>query len=101
MVHYTSALMGFLAVASTTFAASLTRVTNFGPNPNNVMMNIYVPDKVLANPPLILAMHYCSGTAQAYYQNTKWARLADSLGFIVLYPEAPRSVSKATSLHHS
>jgi poly(3-hydroxybutyrate) depolymerase len=64
---------------------------NIGPNPNNVGMYIYRPSK-LANPlPLIVAIHYCTGTAQAYFSGTQYANLADTYGYMVVYPNAPRS----------
>ncbi|KAF8893493.1 acetyl xylan esterase [Infundibulicybe gibba] len=94
--------MGFLtlvkfivvaAVAVVVEAAqgSLQQVTNFGTNPTNVGMFVYRPARVAASPPLIVAIHYCSGTAQAYFTGTEYANLADSLGFIVIYPNAPDS----------
>lgn len=36
-------------------------------------------------------MHYCTGTAQAYFSGTSLASLADQHGFIVIYPNAPTS----------
>jgi len=66
--------------------ASLVQVTNYGSNPSNTQMWIYVPDKLAQPPPIIVAIHYCSGTAQAYYGGTPYARLADQHGFIVIYP---------------
>ena len=46
----------------------LTQITaNIGANPNNVGFYLYKPTK-LANPtPLIVAIHYCTGSAQAYF----------------------------------
>ncbi|KAL5532102.1 hypothetical protein ACEPAF_5666 [Sanghuangporus sanghuang] len=82
----------FLSAAGA-FAATgqLVQVTNFGPNPTNVGMFVYRPAR-LANPlPLIMAIHYCSGTAQAYFQGTQYANLADTHGFMVIYPNAPDS----------
>jgi acetylxylan esterase len=52
-------------------------------------MYIYVPDKLQANPPILTAIHYCTGTANAFYTGTPYARLADQYGFIVIYPESP------------
>lgn len=37
---------------------------NIGPNPNNVGMFVYKPTKLASPTPLIVAIHYCSGTAQ-------------------------------------
>ncbi|KAK7694004.1 hypothetical protein QCA50_003580 [Cerrena zonata] len=70
-------------------SSTLQQLTNFGTNPTNVGMFYYRPTKLANPPPLIVAMHYCSGTAQAYFQGTSLAQLADQHGFIVLYPNAP------------
>jgi acetylxylan esterase len=43
-----------LLAATTVLAASVQPVPNFGPNPSNIQMNIYVPDKVAKNPPVLL-----------------------------------------------
>jgi acetylxylan esterase len=70
-------------------AAQLTQVNNFGDNPSGTGMYIYVPTKLAAKPPIIVAIHYCQGTAQAYYQGSPYAKLADEKGFIVIYPSSP------------
>ncbi len=54
-------------------------------------MYIDVPSNVAAKPPIIVAIHYCSGTAQAYYTRSPYAQLADEYGFIVIYPSSPYS----------
>jgi hypothetical protein len=70
----------------------LQQVTNFGTNPNNVGMFVYRPPNVGANPALIVAIHYCTGSAQAYFSGTQYANLADQhRNFIVIYPDSPRS----------
>jgi acetylxylan esterase len=86
--------------------ASLQQVTNFGANTSGTKMFIYVPDKLAANPAIIVAMHYCTGTAQAYYSNTPYAQLSEQYGFIVIYPESPYNggcwdVSSTASLTHN
>ncbi|KAI5894374.1 carbohydrate esterase family 1 protein [Schizophyllum commune H4-8] len=86
-----SKVTSLLAAAGAASAASLQQVSNFGTNPTGVQMFIYVPDQLAANPPIIVAMHYCTGTAQAYFQGTQYANLANSMGFIVIYPDAPDS----------
>lgn len=72
-------------------AASLTRVNNFGSNPANVKMYIYVPDNVRSNPDVVVAIHHCQGTAQSYFSSTPYANLANQHGYIVIYPESPYS----------
>lgn len=80
------------AVAVQAAQNQLQQVTaNIGPNPNNVGMYVYKPSKLASPLPLIVAIHYCTGTAQAYFSGTQYATLADQHGFIVVYPNAPRS----------
>jgi poly(hydroxyalkanoate) depolymerase family esterase len=54
----------------------------------------------------VLALHYCTGTAQAYYQSTKYAQLAETHGYFVIYGNAPRSggcwdVASSQTLSHN
>jgi acetylxylan esterase len=74
-------------------AASLKQVTGFGNNPSDIGMYVYVPDKVQAHPPILVAMHWCHGTAQAFYTGTGFAADADKYGFIIIYPNAHSSDS--------
>lgn len=71
--------------------ASLTEVTNFGSNPSNLQMYLYVPDSVTAHPAVLVAVHYCTGSGPAMYSGTEYASLADRYGFIVIYPSVTRS----------
>jgi len=86
-----AAFAGAFAFAPSALAASLQRVNNFGSNPTGVAMYVYKPDKLASKPPVLVAMHYCTGSAQAYYSGTQYKSLADQRGFIVIYPEAPDS----------
>ncbi|KAK3672190.1 hypothetical protein LTR78_007943 [Recurvomyces mirabilis] len=100
------ALMGMVAAAPLEARAALTQVTSFGSNPTNTKMYIYVPSKLAAKPPVIVAIHFCTGTAQAYYTGSPYAQLADQYGFIVIYPESPYSgtcwdVSSKAALTHN
>ncbi len=72
-------------------AASLVQVTNFGNNPSNNKMYVYVPNNVLPNPPILVALHQCTGTGPGFFSSTAFASLADQYGFIVIYPDANRS----------
>src|ERR1700733_13236356 len=83
-----------LVLATGALAAQnqLVQVTaNIGPNPNNVAMFIYQPTKKATPYRLIVAIHYCTGTAQAYFSGTQYAALADTYGYMVVYPNSPRS----------
>ena len=46
----------FAAIAATSVNGALTRVTNFGNNPTNLQMNIYVPAQLTQKPAIILAV---------------------------------------------
>ncbi|XP_006457579.1 hypothetical protein AGABI2DRAFT_196213 [Agaricus bisporus var. bisporus H97] len=77
-------------VAGVNAAGPLQQQTgSWGANPTNVGFYYYKPASVSSNPALIVAIHYCSGTAQAFYSGTSYANLADQHGFIVIYPDAP------------
>ena len=49
-------LFVFAASAALGLCASLQQVTNFGTNPTNIKMYIYVPDKVATKPAIIVAV---------------------------------------------
>lgn len=74
--------------------------------PSYVNMYIYVPDKLAAKPPILVASHHCQGTGTTTYNETKstLVPLADSLGFIMIFPEATGhncwDVGSAKSLKH-
>ncbi|WP_308295610.1 extracellular catalytic domain type 1 short-chain-length polyhydroxyalkanoate depolymerase [Streptomyces odontomachi] len=85
--------------------ASLQEVTNFGNNPGNLRMYEYVPDSVKANPAILVAVHYCTGTGPGFFSGTEFRSLADQHGFIVIYPDANVSgqcfdVSSPQALKH-
>ncbi|WP_448316392.1 extracellular catalytic domain type 1 short-chain-length polyhydroxyalkanoate depolymerase [Streptomyces sp. CO7] len=98
-------LAAYLLAAPTAQAASLTEVTNFGSNPGNLRMYEYVPTSAGAHPPVLVAVHYCTGTGPGFHSGTEFASLADRYGFIVVYPDANVSgqcfdVSSPQALKH-
>ncbi|RDW90569.1 alpha/beta hydrolase family esterase [Aspergillus mulundensis] len=107
--------LSLLVYAITCTALALTRraptpgqfsqVTDFGDNPTNVGFYIYVPQNLAPKPAIIVAIHFCEGTAEAYYAVTPHAQYAETYGFIVIYPQSPYSdrcwdVSSQRSLSH-
>jgi acetylxylan esterase len=95
------------AVVSVTTAltSSLQEVTAFVTGPTAAKMYIYAPANISTPAPIIVAVHYCTGSGPAYFSATKYASLADTHNFIVIYPSAPSSggcwdVSSNTSLTH-
>jgi poly(hydroxyalkanoate) depolymerase family esterase len=49
-----------------------------------------VPDNVASNPALVVAPHYCTGSAQAMFDGTQFDELAGQYGYIVVYPSVTR-----------
>ena len=95
------------ASATTAAAASLTEVTNFGSNPSNLNMYTYVPDRVASRPALLVAIHYCTGSASAVFNGYAhdYVTAADQYGYVIVFPEATRSgqcfdVSSPQALKH-
>jgi len=74
-------------------AASLTEIGNFGQNPSGLRMHVYAPDVLASPPPILVAVHYCTGSGPAFFSGTEFRTLADRFGFIVIYPSATRSGS--------
>ncbi len=78
-----------LPAAPQAAVASLTPISNFGTNPTGLQMNLYRPNNVKANPPILLALHGCQGSGPYLYQSQDFASLADQYGFLVIYPSTP------------
>ncbi len=72
-------------------AASLVQVTNFGANPTGLQMHLYVPDNMTYPAPLLVAVHYCTGSGPAFFSGTEFATLANQYKFIIIYPSATRT----------
>jgi poly(hydroxyalkanoate) depolymerase family esterase len=72
-------------------AAQLEQITSFGNNPGNLEMYVYVPDNVAQNPAIVVANHFCTGSAQALYNGLPYDELAEQYGYIVVYPSVTRS----------
>ncbi|RPA82926.1 alpha/beta-hydrolase [Ascobolus immersus RN42] len=78
------ALLGSSALAS---AAQLAQYTNWGANPGNLpRVDIYVPDRLAANPAVVLGLHPCGGNGQQFYGQTRLPSYADRHGFIMIFP---------------
>jgi poly(hydroxyalkanoate) depolymerase family esterase len=85
-------LSAVLLTPGSAAAATLTRVTNFGNNPTNLNMYVYVPNNVAPQPALLVLVHYCSGSATAIVNGNghDFVTAADRYGYIIVAPEATR-----------
>ena len=98
-----------LFMASPTKAASLQLVaSDWGTNgvPTNVIMYVYVPDKVVTNPPILVLLHYWGGGAGGVFAEAQGGGIvaaADAYGFIMVVPQTPDcwDANSAQSLTHN
>ena len=87
-------------------AGTYTEITDFGDNPSNIKMFLYTPDNVAANPPVLVACHWCYGTAAAIYNGSRYCSVADKNGYYVIFPNAASSdgcwdVASTAALTHN
>ncbi|KAF2993068.1 hypothetical protein E8E13_000747 [Curvularia kusanoi] len=99
-------LLLLAARTATSLTSNLTQILDFGPNPRNVTGYIYVPANLPKHAPILVAPHWCHGTAQDVFAYRSWAAAGDTYGFISIYPNSPNAadqcwdVSSRESLTH-
>jgi acetylxylan esterase len=88
--------LAFLSLPSPALSAagSLVQIKDFGTNPTNVGFYLYVPSKLQAKPPILVNPHWCHGTAQDCFKGTQLATLADTHGYIMIFPDSPNTADK-------
>lgn len=57
------------------------------PNPGALKMLVHIPVGLGAGAPLVVVLHGCTQTGEAYAEGAGWLTLADRFGFAVLCPE--------------
>jgi acetylxylan esterase len=67
-----------LAIATVANCQSITKVTAFKDGPTSIGMYVYVPKKLKAPAPIVVAIHNCQGSVQAYSTESHYMPLADS-----------------------
>ncbi|KAK2013825.1 PHB depolymerase family esterase [Colletotrichum eremochloae] len=86
--------------------SALERVTNFGANPTGLTMEISVPANMAPNPAIILALHLCGGSGQAYSHQANYISASQSKrNFLIIYPSSTHDsncwdVASKASLTH-
>ncbi len=92
-------LGGLLLAAGPAKAASLQEVTNFGTNPSQLRMYLYVPDGVGARPAIVVGVHWCHGDGLAFYNGSGLAAQADRYKFIVIFPSVTQASDGCFDVH--
>lgn len=92
------------ALATISNGQSITKVNDFKAGPTNLGMYVYVPKTLTKPAPIVVAIHHCQGSATAYSTESHYMPLADSHGFILIYPNSRSSggcfdVSSTASKH--
>ncbi|MGI9524602.1 MAG: extracellular catalytic domain type 1 short-chain-length polyhydroxyalkanoate depolymerase, partial [Hyphomicrobiaceae bacterium] len=72
-------------------SASLQAITDFGPNPGELDMHIYVPDGHGLNPTLVVVLHGCMQEASDFDDETGLIALSEAHKFILLFPGQRRA----------
>lgn len=73
--------------AKQSLSASLQPIEDFGSNPGQLNMYVYVPDGNEPNSTMVLALHGCLQKASDFDDETGLTALADALKFVLLFPE--------------
>lgn len=81
------ALSGVVAAPAAAATGTYRQVTGFGSNPGNLQMFEYVPAGLPSGAPMVVALHGCAQSADAYHDHSGWSELADRWGFAVVYPQ--------------
>lgn len=81
-------LATFVALATVGSCQSVTKVNDFRDGPTNLGMYVYVPNSIKTPAPIVVAVHHCQGTAQGYSTETRYMPLANTHGFILIYPDS-------------
>lgn len=71
--------------------STLNQVSSFGSNPGAIQMYDYVPTTAASNAPLVVALHGCTQSASAYYDDSGWPQYADEWGFDIVFPQQTSS----------
>jgi poly(3-hydroxybutyrate) depolymerase len=86
-----STLATLAALAAIGNCQGITKVSAFKDGPTSLGMYVYVPKKLASPAPIIVAIHHCQGSAQGYSTETHYQSLADTHGFILIYPNSRSS----------
>mgnify|MGYP005840022689 FL=1 len=64
----------------------LTALKSFGTDPGSLSADIYIPEKIQKNGPLVIVLHGSTQSGESYNFGSGWSTLADERGFALLFP---------------
>ena len=89
------ALLGLTLPTSRLQAAETVPIASFAPNPGNLRMFKYVPDRLPPGSPLVVALHGCTQQATTFDDESGWTDLAERFQFALLLPEQQEANNSA------
>ncbi|HMB61057.1 MAG TPA: PHB depolymerase family esterase [Xanthomonadales bacterium] len=66
---------------------ALIEVTDFGENPGNLGMQVYLPAGLEENDPLVVVAHGCFQSVEVVFEHSGWVDMANRYGFALLFPQ--------------
>lgn len=72
-------------------AAQMDQIDNFGSNPGNLEMYLFIPSTPKIDAEVVLVLHGCGQKASRFAEQTGWNALAEHFGFYVVYAQQLRS----------
>ncbi|OJF96228.1 extracellular catalytic domain type 1 short-chain-length polyhydroxyalkanoate depolymerase [Pararhizobium antarcticum] len=90
----TIARLSSLRSANGAFTPTSQRLADFSPsgsNPGALEAKIHIPKGLAPRAALVVVLHGCTQTADAYDHGSGWSHLADDHRFAVLYPQQTRA----------
>jgi len=69
----------------------LAKLETFGANPGSLQARLHVPRDLPKGAPLVVVLHGCTQSADAYDHGSGWSALADEAGFALLFPQQTRA----------
>jgi acetylxylan esterase len=90
-MRFSTTFATIAALATISNGQSITKVNGFNAGPTNLGMYVYVPKTLTKPAPIVVAIHHCQGSATAYSTESHYMPLADSHGFILIYPNSRSS----------
>jgi acetylxylan esterase len=76
----------------------LLNIPDFGDNPSDLIMDVYIPPYLPASPTLVLALHGCGSSGPAYAEAKGYPAVAEEKSFIVIFPSTTKD-SKCWDVH--
>jgi len=80
--------LGAFVALATVGSCQFQKVNDFNLGPTKVGMYVYLPKTLKKPAPIIVAVHHCQGSAQGYSGESHLNPLADTHGFLVIYPNS-------------